>query len=110
MFSLELTSTPQTVNYEFTMEAETDIMSKLVFNCGIQEKHEGALPEHKIYIDNVSLELVDDSKVDYSSNRTYEPPITTNQVGYRTDSKKTAVFRNTNESEFSVVNAVNGRN
>lgn len=106
---LELTSTPQTVNYEFTMEAETDIMSKLVFNCGIQEKHEGALPEHKIYIDNVSLELVDDSKVDYSSNRTYEPPITTNQVGYRTDSKKTAVFRNTNESEFSVVNAATNK-
>lgn len=103
---LELTSTPQTVDYEFTMTAETDIMSKLVFNCGIQEKHEGALPEHKIYIDNVSLELVDDSKVDYSATRPYEPPITTNQVGYKCNSKKTAVFRNAdNESNFSVVNA-----
>lgn len=68
---LNLTSTPQTVDYEFTMDAETDIMSKLVFNCGIQEKHEGVLPEHKIYIDNVSLELVDDSKVDYSATRPY---------------------------------------
>lgn len=103
---LELTSTPQTVDYEFTMEAETDIMAKLVFNCGIQTNHEGELPEHKIYIDNVSLELVDDSKVDYSATRPYEPQIVTNQVGYRPDSKKTAVFRNTNgESEFSVVNA-----
>lgn len=103
---LELTSTPQTVDYEFTMTAETDIMAKLVFNCGIQEKHEGELPEHKIYIDNVSLELVDDSKVDYSAARPYEAPIITNQVGYRPDSKKTAVFRNINgESEFSVVNA-----
>ena len=87
---LELTSVPQTVDYEFTMKAETDIMSKLVFNCGIQEKHEGVLPEHKIYIDNVSLELVDDSKVDYSATRPYEPPIVTNQVGYRCGSKKTA--------------------
>lgn len=103
---LELTSTPQTVDYEFTMDAETDIMSKLVFNCGIQEKHEGVLPEHKIYIDNVSLELVDDSKVDYSATRPYEAPIITNQVGYKCDSKKTAVFRNAdNESKFSVVNA-----
>lgn len=103
---LELTSVPKTVEYEFTMEAETDIMAKLVFNCGIQTEHEGELPEHKIYIDNVSLELIDDSKVDYSATRPYEASIITNQVGYRPDSKKTAVFRNTNyESEFSVVNA-----
>ncbi len=103
---LELTSAPQTVDYEFTMEAETDIMSKLVFNCGIQEKHEGALAEHKIYLDNVSLELIDDSKVDYSATRPYEPPITTNQIGYRQDSRKTAVFRNVSGTDqFSVVNA-----
>lgn len=102
---LELTSTPQTVDYEFTMEAETDIMSKFAFNCGIQTAHEGELPEHKIHIDNVSLDLVDDSKVDYSASRSYEPPIVTNQVGYKNDSKKTAVFRNTDATEFSVVNA-----
>lgn len=102
---LELTSEPQTVDYEFTMKAETDIMSKLVFNCGNQTQ-DAELPEHTIYIDNVSLELVDDSNVDYSSFRPYEPPIVTNQIGYRADSKKTAVFRNADsESEFSVVNA-----
>lgn len=103
---LQLTSTPQTVDYEFTMTSETDIMSKLVFNCGIQTTHEGVLPEHKIYIDNVSLELVDDSKVDYSANRPYESPVLTNQVGYKCDSKKTAVFRGADDqSNFSVVNA-----
>ena len=103
---LNLTSTPQTVDYEFTMKAETDIMSKLVFNCGIQEKYEGALPEHTIYLDNISLELVDDSQVDYAAIRPYEALIVTNQVGYQPDSKKTAVFRNAaSESEFSVVNA-----
>ena len=48
---LQLTTEPQTVDYEFTMEAETDIMAKLVFNCGIQEKYEGELPEHTIFID-----------------------------------------------------------
>ena len=103
---LNLTSTPQTVEYEFTMEEETDIMAKLVFNCGIQEKYEGELPEHTIYIDNVSLELVDDSNVDYDADKPYAPSININQVGYRTDSKKTAVFRDvTNQTEFSVVNA-----
>ncbi len=103
---LNITSAPQTVDYEFTMEDDTDIMAKLVFNCGIQEKYEGVLPEHTIYLDNVSLELVDDSAVDYSSSRPYAPSININQVGYRTDGKKTAVFRDvTNQSEFSVVNA-----
>jgi endoglucanase len=103
---LELTSTPQTVDYEFTMEYDTDIMSKLVFNCGIQEKHEGELPEHTIFIDNVSLELVDDSAVDYSADRPYAPSININQVGYRPDSRKIAVFRDvTDQTEFKVVNA-----
>lgn len=101
---LNLTSTPQTIDYEFTMEQETDIMSKLVFNCGIQEKYEGALPEHVIYIDNVSLELVDDSKVDYSATKGYEAPILANQVGYRPDAEKTVVIRGAKSDTFSVVN------
>ncbi|MBR1822839.1 MAG: glycoside hydrolase family 9 protein [Ruminococcus sp.] len=103
---ISLTSEPQTVDYEFTMDDETDIMAKLVFNCGIQEKYEGELPEHTIFIDNVSLELVDDSKVDYNSNRPYAPSININQVGYRPEGIKTAVFRDvTDQTEFSVVNA-----
>ena len=103
---LQLTTEPQTVDYEFTMEAETDIMAKLVFNCGIQEKYEGELPEHTIFIDNVSLELIDDSNVDYASSRPYAPSININQVGYRTNGKKIAVFRDvTDQTEFKVVNA-----
>ena len=102
---IDVTTEPQTVDYEFTMEEETDIMSKFCFNCGLQED-DGELPEHTIYLDNVSLELVDDSNVDYSASRPYEPDIMTNQVGYKKDAKKTAVFRDvTNETEFSVVNA-----
>lgn len=101
---LDLTSSPLSVDYTFTMEYDTDIMSKLVFNCG----NEGdPLPEHTIYIDNVSLELIDDKDVDYSSSRPYEPSIMTNQVGYKCDSNKVAVFRDiTSEKNFSVINAV----
>lgn len=103
---LDIGPTPQTVDYEFTMDYESDIMSKLVFNCGLQEKDGGSLGEHTIYLDNVSLELVDDSKVDYGATRPYEAPILTDQVGYRTDSTKTAIIRNANgASSFSVVNA-----
>lgn len=82
-------------------------MSKLVFNCGNQGNE---LPEHTIYIDNVSLELIDDSEVDYTEFKAYEPPIVINQVGYKPDSKKTAVFREvTDETEFSVIDSVTGK-
>lgn len=104
---IDVTTEPQTIDYEFTMEKETDIMSKMCFNCGIQ-KTDGELPEHTIYLDNVSLELVDDSAVDYGATAGYEAPIITNQVGYRPDAKKIAVIRNAdtvNTNEFSVVNA-----
>ena len=62
---LDLEEEPQTVDCEFTMECDTDIMSKFVFNCGIQTEYEGRLPEHTIYIDNVSLEY----RVDKSGTR-----------------------------------------
>ena len=100
---LDLTAETQTVDYTFTMKQETDIMSKLVFNCGYEGKD---VAPHTIYLDNVSLELIDDSKVDYTSFQPYEPSIITDQVGYQSNSKKTAVFRDvTSETTFSVVNA-----
>lgn len=103
---LSLTPEVQTVDYEFTMKNATDIMARLQFNCG---NFEDNLSEHTIYIDNVSLELVYDSKVDYSSVRNYEPPIVTNQIGYRTNSLKTAVFDGASEERtFDVVNADTG--
>ncbi len=107
---IDVTTEPQTIDYEFTMEEETDIMSKMCFNCGLQ-KQDGELPEHTIYLDNVSLELVDDSNVDYSTVLGEENDININQVGYRTNAKKTAVIRNAdavNTNEFAVVNADTG--
>jgi len=100
---LTLTTAVQSLDYTFTMEADTDIMAKLAFNCG----NEGVdLPEHTVYLDNVSLELIDDSKVNYSDATGYEPSIMINQVGYKPNSKKIAVFRNvTSQTSFSVINA-----
>ncbi len=106
---INVTTEMQTVEYEFVMEKETDIMTKFCFNCGLQEKEEGGpVGEHTIYLDNVSLELIDDSQVDYSANAPYEAPIVTNQLGYKTGAKKIAVIRNAesvNTNEFSVINA-----
>ncbi len=107
---LSLTSAPQTVDYQFTMEYDTDIMAKLAFNCGTQGED---LPAHTIYFDNVSLELVDDSNVDYGEFKAYEPPIVVNQVGYRTNSQKKAVIRGLDTADkdlqCNVVNADTGK-
>ncbi len=101
---LNLTTEPQTVVHEFTMEYETDIMAKLCFNCGVQKNTEDVA--HTIYLDNVTLELIDDSNVDYSEIGPYEPDIMTNQVGYKPDDRKIAVFRDvTDETSFSVIDA-----
>ncbi len=103
---LDLTTEPQKVDYTFTMEAETDIMAKMVFNCGDQGEE---LDEHTIYVDNVVLELIDDSAVDYESFLPYAPDINIDQIGYTPDSKKIAVFRDvTDAKEFSVVNKATG--
>lgn len=104
---INITTEPQTIDYEFIMEEETDIMAKMCFNCGLQES-DGELPEHTIYLDNVSLELIDDSNVDYGENQNKENDININQSGYRTYAKKTAVIRNAeavDTNEFSVFNA-----
>lgn len=103
---LNLTSEPQTVDYTFTMEKETDIMAKFCFNCGDQGTELG---EHTIYLDNVVLELIDDTNVDYTAFLPYEPDIMTNQIGYKPNSEKIAVFRDvTDETQFSVINADTG--
>ncbi len=101
--ALNLTSEPQPVDVTFTMEYDTDMFSKLCFNCGNQKEE---LDPHTIYLDNISLELVDDSDVDYTGFIKDEPAILTNQVGYLPDSKKIAVFRGEEVGEkFSVVDA-----
>lgn len=101
---LNIGTEPTVVDYTFTMKEATDIMTKFCFNCGLQE-NDGELGAHTIYLDNVSLELIDDSKVDYSTVGPYQSPILTNQIGFRPDDKKTAVVRKDGGNSFEVVNA-----
>ena len=97
---IALTEEMQTVSYSFTME-DTDSEAKLIFNCG---NHSEVLPSHTITLDNVVLEEVDPSEVEVYDP--YEPPILINQLGYRPDDEKIAVFRDiTSETEFSVIDA-----
>ncbi len=100
--ALSLTTEPQTYTHTFSMDSATDENVKLVFNCG---NHGEAVPEHTIYIDNVVLTQLAEGDAGYDP---YEPPIILNQLGYKPDAEKIAVFRDiTSETEFSVVNAAN---
>ena len=102
---LNIGPTVKSVDETFTMKYDSDIMSKLCFNCGNQEA-DGNLPEHTIYLDNVSLELIDDSNVEYNtSGPAKEASIITNQVGYRTGASKMVLVRGAgNATSFKVVN------
>ncbi len=100
---IDVTKKSKRIEYEFTMEGATDTLTRLAINCG---KFDKKLDKHVIYIDNISLELLDASHIDKSTIAGYEPQILTNQVGFKPENKKIAVFRNvTNENKFSVVNA-----
>ncbi len=89
--TVNATSDMQHFEQTFTMTSETDQIAKLAFSCGTQGED---LAEHTIYLDNVSLDLVDDSGVSYDTESETEPSIVVNQVGYRDNAKKTAVLRN----------------
>ncbi len=99
---VEIKPEPQTIDYIFTMTSPSDTNTKLVFNCGTQGKD---MAEHTIYLDNVAVFAVDDTG-DWKNPVAYEPAIRVNQVGYRPDSKKMAVFSDiAGVTEFSVINA-----
>ena len=94
----------QTITIEFTMTEDTDRAPALFFNMGIYNEED--LAPHVVTIDNVDLELIDGSAIVYEEDAEQENPININQVGYRTDAKKLAVFRGENiGSTFKVVDA-----
>ena len=101
----------QHIKVPFTMKAESDETARLCFNCGIAKTmDEENLPEeHHIYLDNISVKLIDDTEVDYTGFDIDEEEagIMTNQVGYLPNAKKEAVFRGEDlaGNKFSVVNA-----
>lgn len=104
--SLSLTEETQTVEVTFTMEEETDLISKFVLNCGNTGSE---LETHVISLNNASLMLIDDTNVDYSTFEMPEKSILLNQVGYLTHAEKTAVFRGLETEEtFTVHRAETG--
>lgn len=101
---ISVDSDVQKVTIEFTMLDETDRAPALFFNMGIYNDEE--LAEHTVTIDNVDLRLIDGSGIVYDDTEEEEQPININQIGYKTDAEKIAVFRGAEMgSTFKVINA-----
>lgn len=103
--AFKVTADMQTETLEFKFEEASDPAPRLVFNCGKFDDTEG-MGEHEIYLDNVSLELVDDSdaaKVEKEEAPTVD--VNVDQIGYLPTAKKTVIFRGDSKGDsFEVIN------
>ncbi|MGN0630130.1 MAG: glycoside hydrolase family 9 protein, partial [Ruminococcus sp.] len=104
---VSLSQNTQHIDQTFTMSSSSDSSARLVINCGNQS---GSLSSHTVYIDNITLEDPSGNTGGGSSDvPAGEAGILLNQVGFRADQTKKAVFRGVSgETQFSVVDASTG--
>lgn len=99
----------QHFNYTFTMEEASDPAPRFCFNLGFQEA-DGELAAHTVTVDNVELLLKDASNAEATTNGDVGPAININQVGYRSQDIKYAIFRDSSiDTKFDVVNVETGK-
>lgn len=109
--TVEVTEEIQHVTVQFTMEEASDPAPRLCFNMGYVNAmaetgvDAESIGEHTIWIDNVSLELVDASGIVDDSVKLEIPKVKVNQIGYATEAEKIAVFADLAEDDttFTVV-------
>ncbi len=114
--TVSVTEDVQHVTAEFTMDEASDPAPRFCFNMGYVKSMEDAgvdhasVEAHTIWVDNVSLEVVDASGVVSDTVKIDVPKVKVNQVGYATDADKVAVFSDLAEDDttFTVVNVENG--
>lgn len=95
--------------FTFTMKEASDPAPRFCLNLGFQEA-DGELAAHTVTVDNVELLLKDVSNAEASTNGDIGPAININQVGYRTEDFKSAIFRDSNsDTKFDVVNVETGK-
>ncbi len=106
---VELTKEMKHHNITFTMEEASDPAPRFCFNLGFQEA-DGELAAHTVTVDNVELILKDSSNAEVSANGDIGPAINLNQVGYRAEDFKSAIFRDSSiDTKFDVVNVETGK-
>lgn len=101
--------TTEMKNYtvEFTMQEPSDPAPRMAFNMG-QFKTDPALGAHDLYFDNVSVVLADASgRVVAEESDAKMLPINLNQLGYRPQDEKLAIFSG-EDTRFDVVEKATG--
>lgn len=115
MDTVKVTDEVQHISGQFTMEEETDPAPRLCFNMGYVHSMEDAgieadsIGEHSIMLDNLSLIVVDDTNMIKDPDPVYVPKAKINQLGYKPDDKKVAIFSDLDKDDttFKVVNTDN---
>ncbi|MFA9399189.1 MAG: cellulase N-terminal Ig-like domain-containing protein, partial [Clostridiaceae bacterium] len=104
--SLNCDSSDEMKSYsvEFDMKDDTDPAPRLALNLGTPKDSE-KLEYNRVYFDNFSLILLDDSNKVEASDDDKTKSININQLGYYPDYEKVAVFRGDKvDKTFDVVN------
>ncbi|NCD35289.1 MAG: glycoside hydrolase [Spartobacteria bacterium] len=93
-FEKQFEISPETgiFSFTFTMKGSSDRSPRFCFNLGTPRDEEDVEP-HDIIIDNVILELVDDSNVVADKEEDKMLDINVNQLGYLVNDTKKAVLR-----------------
>lgn len=103
--------TPETQHFDFvfTMEEASDPAPRLCFNMGLYGETDGDIEAHDVTFDNFELYCIDESSRMQSQGAVETPDIQVNQLGYRPEDSKIAVFRGEEvDSAFSVIDVESG--
>lgn len=114
--TVHVTEEVQHVSTQFTMDEATDPAPRLCFNMGYVHAMEeagldaSAVEPHTIMLDNLSLMVVDASGAVADKAAVEIPKAKVNQLGYKPDAAKIAVFADLDEDDttFAVVNENTG--
>ena len=103
-----LTSETQTIDYEFTMDEDSDPAPRLAINMGAFDENGGDPGAHKIYFDNFSLFVKDSSNADKIEGAPTPIQVKVNQIGYEPEDKKTVIVTSKDDDKFKIVDAETG--
>lgn len=114
--TIDATGEVQHISSQFTMEEPYDPAPRLCFNMGSIDAMQGgsgssgSVGAHSVMLDNLSLVQIDDSGAVEAAGAMELPKVKVNQVGYRKDDAKLAVFSDLEEGDntFSVVDVESG--
>lgn len=114
--TVSVTEEVQHISTQFTMEEASDPAPRLCFNMGYVNSMQEAgidsesVGEHSIMLDNLSLEVVDDSSAAAKAEAVEVPKAKVNQLGYKADDIKTVIFADLKEDDttFTVVDESSG--